>query len=145
MTIKGKALVWLHKCDEGKYGHEHTINLQSCNGEDTYWVHEDIEACVSMDEPWRHMLQRMKPGDWVRFTIKWELIYSSWLDHYSGATEHDVDCDVTVVKVLRRGHYKERYEAKPQVAIRPTESSNSGQNSGATSVQHGLRHPSLCA
>lgn len=108
MGFKGRALIWLHKLDDGC---EYKIFFRS--GQYHPQIYDDINEAVGFyaDEEFHRYLKNMKPGDWIRFTVKWEMMYDCWTDYYSGGRECDVMTHFWHDKTLRRGHYKERYRS----------------------------------
>lgn len=110
--MKGKALVWLHKLD----GDDCEVELfhQSFPEECGFFIGEDLSGylCHSRRDVWGRELKRMRPGDWVRFTVKWKLSYTRSYCHYYGGYEWDSDVEVTRVRTLARGHYVEPYRAR---------------------------------
>lgn len=112
-TYKGKALVWLHKTDIDDF--EYVIHFQSgVHGPQYAWLEEDVCENLSFygSEAWEPELKRLKPGEWIRFTIKWELVCGMDYSHYDGSYEYYSEVYTTFVRTLRRGQYRDRYKAK---------------------------------
>lgn len=114
MSLKGKALVWLHKLDDDN-DFEYTLFFQSgVFFEDGWWIEDDIKENIANygEEQWHSDLKKMAPGDWVRFTIKWEWTSGESYDSWNGVYEPYSEVYTTRVRTLARGNYKERYRSK---------------------------------
>jgi hypothetical protein len=104
---KGKGLIWLHKISDN----ECEVHPLIYTGSDET-AKDDARELLSDASIWGERLKKMQVGEWIRFTVKWEVIYTkSWCPYY-GAYEHDAFVGYDFVRTLRKGKYVQKYTAK---------------------------------
>lgn len=111
MSLKGKAVVLLqHWPDGSKYV---KVCVQSWGGWCRFEDDSDrLEEWLEGYETWPDQFSRLKPGQWVRYYVKFEQHWHKCHDHYYGGFEWDDSFDAQIVRTLKRGRLREHYIEK---------------------------------
>lgn len=111
---KGKAVLLLQRCHQNTERAE--VRIRSFAGGYSDDAYSEIQEWLEGSETWPEELARLKPGEWVRYDIRFYQRFYKQYDHYYGGYEWASDLDAKIVRTLKRGRLPEPYFTKRERA-----------------------------